>query len=86
MQGAAGYILDRALWIFGTNVENVVSEAQSGATNPMFQRSAAMRAFSRAMGDDMSKSTAGFANPTFKSGSSAEEERAREEEILESGF
>lgn len=41
-----------------------MAEAESSGTNPIFQKSARMRAFARAMGDDMSSSTVGFASPT----------------------
>ena len=58
-----------------------MAEAESGATSAMFARSARLRAFAKAMGDDMSTSTAGFATPFFGGhGDSAQEE------VLDSGF
>jgi hypothetical protein len=80
---AAGYILDRALWIFGTTVESKMAEAESGATSGMFALSARLRAFARAMGDDMAQSTAGFATPYFDT---QEKKGDSDTEILESGF
>lgn len=67
MEGAAGFYLDNGIYLFGTYVEAEVREAGEGARDERFARSARERAFSRLMGDDMSNSTAGFADP-FTSG------------------
>mgnify|MGYP007070997282 CR=1 FL=1 len=40
-----------------------MSEAESRASNASFANMNRARAFSRCMGDDMAKSTAGFADP-----------------------
>ena len=40
-----------------------MSSAESNASNASFANMSRARAFARCMGDDMSKSTAGFADP-----------------------
>lgn len=67
VEGAAGYCFDRGIFLFGQHVESVMSQAEQGASNAMYARSARARAFARCMGDDMEKSNAGFADP-FASG------------------
>lgn len=59
-----------------------MAEAESRASGEMFQRSARLRAFAKAMGDDMSKSTVGFSNPALTGGSDDDEG----EELLAEGF
>jgi hypothetical protein len=50
----------------------------------MFARSAAERAFARAMGDDMDTSNAGFATPEFTMKPAAKDDS--EVEVLRSAF
>jgi hypothetical protein len=93
IQGAAGFFFDHGIFVFGNWVEGELREAESRAQNPMFARSNRMRAFAKCMGDDMSKSTAGFANP-FSTGAVKPRANATkpwadevgEEEILNEGF
>lgn len=61
--GATGFFLDQGLFIFGRWVEGEVQEAESSASNQMFANMYRDRAFARCMGDDMSTSTVGFADP-----------------------
>lgn len=68
IEGAAGYCFDRGIFLFGQHVENQMASAEQGASNAMFAASARARAFSRCMGDDMEKSTAGFADPFRSAG------------------
>lgn len=63
VEGAAGLFLDTGIFVFANWVESEVQEAEQSATNQMFARSNAARAFARCMGDDMSLSSAGFADP-----------------------
>jgi hypothetical protein len=63
IEGAAGLYLDNGVYLFGTYVEQHVQEAGEGARNEMFARSSREREFARLMGEDMSKSTAGYADP-----------------------
>lgn len=86
VRGAAGLFFDKGIFYFGRHVENVVERAGQDALSPAFARSAQSRAFARAMGDDMTKSTAGFADPF--SGAAIDSIRVDEDgdEILESGY
>ena len=59
-----------------------MANASAQATSPMFQRSGQLRAFARMMGDDMSKSTAGYASAAISLGAPEGEEG----EIIERGF
>lgn len=61
-----------------------MAEAESGSTSPMFARTARMRAFARAMGDDMSKSTVGYATPMFSTHRTSDQQS--DEEILMENF
>ena len=63
VKGAAGLFFDKGIFLFGRWVENVVENAGQDALSPAFAKSAQQRAFARCMGDDMSKSTAGFSDP-----------------------
>lgn len=58
-----------------------MAEAESNANGPAFQRSARIRAFAKAMGDDMSTSAAGYAPLSL-----ANVKGASEEELEVSGF
>lgn len=67
-----------------------MQEAESQATGPMFQRSARIRAFAKAMGDDMETSSVGFAAPMFgevpERPRDGEPKESANDEILMSGF
>jgi hypothetical protein len=63
VSGAAGYFFDRGIYLFGNYVEGEMSEAESRASNASFANMNRARAFARCMGDDMAKSSAGFADP-----------------------
>lgn len=63
VEGATGYFLDQGVFLFGRWVEGEVQEAESSASNQMFANMYRARAFARCMGDDMEKSTVGFADP-----------------------
>lgn len=63
VEGAAGYFFDQGIFIFGRWVESECQEAESSASNQAFANMNRARTFARCMGDDMSKSTAGFADP-----------------------
>lgn len=63
VEGAAGLYFDTGIFQFARWVEGEMQEAEASAQNEMFARSNRARAFARCMGDDMSKSTAGFADP-----------------------
>ena len=66
VSGAAGYFFDRGIYLFGNYVESEMSAAESSASNSSFANMSRSRAFARCMGDDMEKSTAGFADPFSK--------------------
>jgi hypothetical protein len=61
--GAVCLFFDQGIYLFGKWVEGELQEAERSASNEMFARSARARAFARCMGDDMSFSSAGFADP-----------------------
>lgn len=61
-----------------------MAEAEANANGPMFKLSARMRAFARAMGDDMLTSTAGYADAAGAVMNSADPDTGGE--ILMSGF
>lgn len=63
VQGATGLCFDTGIFLFGRWVEGEVQEAESSASNQMFANMYRARAFARCMGDDMSESTVGFADP-----------------------
>jgi hypothetical protein len=86
VKGAVGLFFDKGIFYFGRYVEGVVERAGQDALNSAFARSAQARAFARCMGDDMSKSTAGFADPF--AGGATQSVRVDEdgEEILASGY
>ena len=63
VSGAAGYFFDRGIYLFGNYVEGEMSRAENSASNASFASMNRARAFARCMGDDMAKSTAGFADP-----------------------
>jgi len=63
VSGAAGLFFDRGIFRFGRHVEGAMDQAASGAQNEQFANSHRLRAFAECMGDDMSKSSAGFADP-----------------------
>jgi hypothetical protein len=63
IEGAAGFFFDQGIFLFGRWVEAECQEAEQGARNEMFAKSARARTFARCMGDDMGSSTAGYADP-----------------------
>lgn len=63
VDGASGLFFDIGIFHFGRYVESELQEAESSAKNEMFARSNRARAFARCMGDDMTTSSAGFADP-----------------------
>lgn len=63
VKGAAGLFFDKGIFHFGRWVEGEVERAGQDALNAGFAKSQQQRAFARCMGDDMEKSTAGFADP-----------------------
>jgi hypothetical protein len=87
VKGAAGLFFDKGLYYFGRYVEGVVERAGQDALSPSFARSAQARAFARCMGDDMEKSTAGYADP-FTTGAADAPIRVDEngDEIVSSGY
>lgn len=85
VKGAAGYFFDRGTYLFGQWVEGEMQEAESRGSSPAFARSNRIRTFAKCMGDDMSKSTAGFASP-FAAGVVKTKDGEDGEEILASGF
>src|SRR6516162_6591378 len=84
VKGAAGLFFDKGIFTFGRYVEGVVEHAGQDALNASFARSAQQRAFARCMGDDMEKSTAGFADPFFSGMHASETEDG--DEILRSDY
>lgn len=81
VDGAPGLFFDIGIFHFGRYVESELQEAESSAKNEMFARSNRARAFARCMGDDMTTSTAGFADPAVSgvvnNGPSAESRKTR---------
>ena len=63
VDGASVLFFDIGVFLFGRYVEGELQEAESSAKNEMFARSNRARAFARCMGDDMTTSSAGFADP-----------------------
>jgi hypothetical protein len=63
VKGAIGLCFDTGIFLFGRWVEGEVQEAERGASNEMFANMYRARTFARCMGDDMSESTVGFADP-----------------------
>lgn len=63
VEGAAGLFFDESLFLFGRWVEREVQEAERSASNEMFANMYRDRTFAKCMGDDMSESTVGFADP-----------------------
>jgi hypothetical protein len=63
VQGAAAILFDESVFLFGRWVESEVQEAERSASNEMFANMYRARTFARCMGDDMSESTVGFADP-----------------------
>lgn len=63
VEGATGLFFDTGVFLFGRWVEGEVQEAEHSASNQMFANMYRARAFARCMGDDMSESTVGFADP-----------------------
>ena len=67
--------------MFGRWVESEVQEAESSATNKMFANMYKARTFARCMGDDMSESTAGFADPALSLGTVQPSNRKRRTDV-----
>jgi hypothetical protein len=86
VKGAAGLFFDKGIFHFGRYVEGVVESAGQDALSPAFARSAQARAFAKAMGDDMSTSTAGFADPFSSAETDVIHVDENGDEILESGY
>jgi hypothetical protein len=86
VKGAAGLFFDKGIFFFGRYVEGVVEHAGQDALNATFARSAQARAFAQCMGDDMSKSSAGFADPFSQADSPAIRVDENGDEIIESGY
>lgn len=85
VQGATGLFFDKGIFLFGKYVEGVVQRAGQDALSPAFGRMAEQRAFAAAMGDDMSESSVGFADP-FADGGTDVEAVDGEDEIIASGY
>jgi len=85
IQAAAGLILDIGIMAFGKHVEAVVQNAGQDAISPAFAKMQEMRAFAELMGDDMSQSNVGFADP-FADGLPMDREADEQDEILASGY
>jgi hypothetical protein len=84
VKGAVGLFFDKGIFFFGRYVEAAVEEAGRDALTPGFARSAQQRAFARCMGEDMTKSAVGFANPVV--GAKVQTKKGVEEEIISSGY
>jgi hypothetical protein len=84
VKGAAGLFFDKGIYNFGRYVENEVERAGQDALNASFARSQQQRAFARCMGDDMSTSTAGFADPYVAATRASETEGPGE--VIMSGY
>lgn len=80
VEGAAGLLFDKGIFYFGKHVDAIVEQAGQDALSPGFARSAQARAFAKAMGDDMTKSAAGYADP----GGAVKDTGS--EEIIAAGF
>jgi hypothetical protein len=85
VKGAVGLFFDRAIFLFGREVESEIEKAGQDALSPGFARSAQQRAFARCMGDDMATSTVGFADPAAD-GKAVIREEGSGEEIIASGY
>lgn len=86
VKGAVGLFFDKGIFYFGRYVENVVNRAGEDALNATFARSAQARAFAQCMGDDMTKSSAGFANPFNGAELNSIQVDENGDEIIESGY
>jgi hypothetical protein len=86
VKGAAGLFFDKGIYYFGQYVESVVERAGQDALSPAFARSAQSRAFAKAMGDDMEKSSAGFADPFGTGPGDVIRVDENGDEIIESGY
>lgn len=84
VKGAVGLFFDKGLYLFGRYVEGEVERAGQDALSPGFARSAQQRAFAKCMGDDMSTSAVGFADP-FAEGIPVARDKDSEE-IISSGY
>jgi hypothetical protein len=84
VKGAAGLFFDKGIYHFGRWVESEVERAGQDALNASFARSQQQRAFARCMGDDMSTSTAGFADPYVAATRATESESGGE--VIMSGY
>jgi hypothetical protein len=87
--GAASILFDRGIFRFGRYVEGMMEQASEGAQNEAFARSHRLRAFAECMGDDMTKSTAGYADPFVSGGGGVirrGEDNPDDGEILASGY
>lgn len=86
VKGAAGLFFDKAICIFGQHVEQEMQSASQDSISPGFARSAQMRAFARCMGDDMSTSNVGFADPFADGVPVSNDGMNPEGDILMSGY
>lgn len=86
VRGAVGLFFDKGIYYFGRYVEGVIESAGQDALSPAFARSAQARAFAKAMGDDMTKSSAGFADPFSAGESDAIRVDENGDEIIETGY
>lgn len=85
IHAAAGLFLDIGVMSFGRHVEGVVSNAGQDAISPAFAKMQEMRAFAELMGDDMSESNVGFADP-FADGLPMDRTPDEQDEIIASGY
>ena len=86
VKGAVGLFFDKGIYYFGKYVEGVVERAGEDALNSTFARSAQARAFAQLMGDDMEKSSVGFANPFSGAETSTIPVDENGDEIIDSGY
>lgn len=85
VKGAVGLFFDKAIYLFGREVESEIEKAGQDALSPGFARSAQQRAFARCMGDDMAKSNVGYADPAAD-GKAVIRDETSGEEIIASGY
>jgi len=61
------YYFDRGIWAFGEHVKRRLDEVTNSTENASIAQSRREREWERLMGEDMSQSAAGFADPTPES-------------------